>query len=269
MIGFLIRKNFYDFWDNLFRMMIVNFGFLASASITVFLPSFLPELLGVDSAHPGMTVALMVMLALGFLWCCVYFSALALSVKEISDYRAFGFRDFLRNLKEGWVAGILFGLLGIAVAVVLYIGIPFYLRMNSIVGILIAAVLFWSAIILFLALQFWFPVRARLDKRPMKILKKCFLILMDNPGLAIFLAITNTLTLAVSTFTVIGLLLVGPAATLLFLDQALRLRLYKYDWLEAHPEADRRKIPWEELIAEDREKTGTRSLRSFIFPWKD
>jgi hypothetical protein len=38
---------------------------------------------------------------------------------------------------------------------------------------------------------------------------------------------------------------------------------------KAHPDADRRHIPWEELLAEDREKTGTRSLRSFIFPWKD
>ena len=31
----------------------------------------------------------------------------------------------------------------------------------------------------------------------------------------------------------------------------------------------RRKIPWDAILIEEREKTGTRSLKSFIFPWKD
>lgn len=267
MIGFLIRKNFYDFWDNLFRMMIVNFGFIASVGVTMLAPAFLPELLGLATDSTAATVVMTVLVGAGFLWTCVYLSAMALSVKEVSDYKSFGFKDFLNNLKEGWVAGILFGLMIIAMVVVLFTGLPFYLRMNSLLGVFIAAILFWSAFIIILALQFWFPIRSRLDKRPMKILKKCFLILMDNPALAFFLLITNTITLFLST--IIGFLLPGPAAALLFLDQALRLRLYKYDWLEEHPDANRRKIPWEELIAEDREKTGTRSLRSFIFPWKD
>ena len=54
---------------------------------------------------------------------------------------------------------------------------------------------------------------------------------------------------------------------------ALRLRLYKYDWLEEHPdyENDRDKradVPWDQLIADDKESLGERKLLSFIFPWK-
>jgi len=49
----------------------------------------------------------------------------------------------------------------------------------------------------------------------------------------------------------------------------VRLRLLKYDWLEAHPDANRKKIPWDELLIEEREKTGTRTLKNLIFPWKD
>ena len=56
-------------------------------------------------------------------------------------------------------------------------------------------------------------------------------------------------------------------------QNALRIRLYKYDYLEEHPELktkkERRQIPWEELIYEDRETLGPRKLRSFLFPWKD
>jgi hypothetical protein len=54
---------------------------------------------------------------------------------------------------------------------------------------------------------------------------------------------------------------------------ALRLRLYKYDYLEAHPEIktakERRIIPWDELIQEDKDALGPRSFKSFIFPWKE
>jgi hypothetical protein len=43
--------------------------------------------------------------------------------------------------------------------------------------------------------------------------------------------------------------------------------------LEEHPELktkkERKNIPWEELIYEDRETLGPRTFRSFLFPWKD
>jgi hypothetical protein len=67
----------------------------------------------------------------------------------------------------------------------------------------------------------------------------------------------------------LGFLAPGPAGVLLFLDEGLRLRLLKYDWLEANPDANRRKVPWDALLIEEREKTGTRSFKNFIFPWKD
>jgi hypothetical protein len=57
----------------------------------------------------------------------------------------------------------------------------------------------------------------------------------------------------------------------------------KYDWLEenakepalageaADPAAKpkRPQIPWDALLIDERERTGTRSFKSFIFPWKD
>ena len=54
---------------------------------------------------------------------------------------------------------------------------------------------------------------------------------------------------------------------------ALRVLLYKYDYLEEHPElktrSQRRQIPWNDLLAEDRDILGPRPIRSFLFPWKD
>jgi hypothetical protein len=145
--------------------------------------------------------------------------------------------------------------------------IPFYLSMNSMAGLFFAAVIFWTFIAGLLALQFFLPVYFRLDRKIPKALKKCFLICFDNPLFCVFSLLHNAVLLILSAL--LAFLLPGPAGALLYLDQALRLRLLKYDWLEANPQAPRGKIPWDLILVEEREKTGSRSLRNLIFPWKD
>jgi len=203
----------------------------------------------------------------GVLWCFVYLSAAALSLKAISDYSDFGFADFFANLKIIWPMGLFIGGLACLSYLLFTVVIPFYLSMNSMPGLLLAALVFWVQIIVVLAMQFFFAVRARLDTNLIKIIKKCFIIFLDNPLFCIFTLIHNLVMLILSGF--LAFLFPGPAAILLFLDEGLRLRLLKYDWLEANPQANRREIPWDELLNDDKEKTGTRSIRGLFFPWKD
>jgi len=255
--GFLLKKNFFDHWDNIFKIIFVNIGFIASVAFPVFVPMLF---------EPVPLIGMAFML-IGFLWCFVYLSAAALTLKAISDYGSFGFADFFGNFKAAWPAGLFLGGIAFAGHLVFTMVIPFYLSMYSLVGLLLAAVIFWSMIVALLSLQFFFAIRARLDTSLLKVTKKCFIIFFDNPLFCIFTLIHNVVTLALSAF--VAFLVPGPAGILLFLDQGLRLRLMKYDWLEANPDADRRKIPWEEILFDEEEKTGTRSLRNFIFPWKD
>jgi hypothetical protein len=276
MIGFLIKKTFFDLWDNMLRIVLLNLGFVLSLAIPIVLPGFIPI--------PVLTI---VIALAGLLWCFVYLAAVALSVKAISDHKIFGFADFWANLKAGRQAGMVMGLICFSFFAVVKYTIPFYLRMNSIVGLLLSAVIFWTLVVALVSFQFFFAIRSRLDTKPLKIIKKCFIIFFDNSGFSIFSLLHTMLTLALSVF--FALLLPGPAGMLLFLDEGLRLRLMKYDWLEtvskgdatsgdASPEgtnpppADpprRQRIPWDVILIEEREKTGTRSLRNFIFPWKD
>jgi len=264
MIGFLIKKTVYDLWDNMFRIVLLNLGFIVSLAVPIILPGYIP--------HFILSVAVLI---LGVFWCCIYLAAIALSVKAVSDYKVFGFADFRANLKAAWPAGAIMALIGFFMYLVLRLIIPFYLDIGSLVGLLLAALIFWSLILALVALQFFLAIRARLDTKPIKILKKCFIIFFDNPGFSIFSLLYTLVTLAVSL--VFALLLPGPAGLLLFLDEGLRLRLLKYDWLETvSPEENaaagltkRRRIPWDALLIEEREKTGSRTLRNFIFPWKD
>jgi len=261
MIGFLIKKTIYDLWDNMFRIVLLNLGFIVSLTIPIILPGYIPI--------PILAIAVA---AIGALWCFVYLAAAALSLKAVSDYGVFGFADFKANLKAGWPAGMVLCLIGFFFFLVMRLIIPFYLDLGSLVGLLLAALIFWSLILALVSFQFYFAIRARLDSKPIKILKKCFIIFFDNPGFSIFSLLYTLVTLVLSL--IFALLLPGPAGLLLFLDEGLRLRLLKYDWLEENPLPDgsppkRQKIPWDALLIEDREKTGNRTLRNFIFPWKD
>ena len=257
MILFLIKKNFFDLWDNLFKVAIVNIGFIASLAFPVFVPMLLAPL----------PVLEIVVQLLGILWCFVYLGTAAMSLKALSDYSNFGFADFFANLKEYWPVGLILGGLVCLGYLLCTVVIPFYIGMKSMFGLLLAAIIFWTLVTALLALQFFFAVRARLDTKIRKVIKKCFIIFFDNPAFCIFTLIHNIVVLTLSVF--VAFLFPGPAGILLFLDEGLRLRLLKYDWLEANPEAKRSRIPWDALLIDERERTGTRSLRSFIFPWKD
>ncbi|HAE21965.1 MAG TPA: hypothetical protein DCG47_06530 [Spirochaetaceae bacterium] len=257
MIGFLLKKSFYGLWDNLYRLAMINVGFI----VTVILPLMASAAL---ASIPALSIA--IALACLF-WVGLYLTATSRAVSAFVDGRSFGFADFFGELRSGLKTGALVALFGLALVLVVLIVIPFYAAMNSALGIFIAALSFWALLFGVLGLQFFLPFRSRMDGGARKLAKKSFLILLDNTGFALVTALYTLLLSALSLFFVF--LIPGPAGVLLVLDESLRLRLLKYDYLEAHPQADRRKLPWNDILEEEREKTGTRSLRNLIFPWKD
>ncbi|MDR2802782.1 MAG: hypothetical protein LBB22_00645 [Treponema sp.] len=269
MIGFLLKKTFFDIWDNAFRLALLNIGFIASVLIFPLIHRVLEELLPLFSAFSGVIPSAVsgALFFLGAIWCSIYLAAAALCVKNISDYSVFDFKDFKRALFAVYPCGIAYGVFFCVTAVLFIFVIPFYLLMNNPAGILITSILFWTVVVSAAAFQYFFAVRARLAVKNAKIIKKCFLLFIDNPLFFIGTACLTLIFLAISAF--IAFLLPGPAGAMLFLDEALRLRLLKYDWLEKNAEAGRKYIPWDTVLAEEREKNKGRTIKNSIFPWKD
>jgi hypothetical protein len=255
MFGFLIKKTFYDLWDNLFKIALINLGFLA-----LFIAGIAASAL--FKSAPLLSMAIM---ALCLLCCCVYLSASSLCLKALSDYSSMDFAGFPGNLAAAWPAGILWGVLCLLGSFLGATAIPFYFSLGSFAGLLLGCFLLWTMLAAALAMQFYLPGRARLNAGPFKIIKKCFFIFFDNTFFCILVGAASLSILALSL--PLFMLLPGPAGLLLFLDEALRIRLLKYDWLEGHP--GHRKIPWDTLLEDEREKTGNRSLKGLLFPWKD
>ena len=257
MIGFFIKKSFFDGWDHLFTVMLLNLGFIAAAAIGMVLPGAF----GLSDPAAGVFIA--VSLAAASVW----FSTCIYALKDVSDFGSFRLRDLGAHLKHGLLPGLQVGAFAIACYFILSIGLPFYISLGGIIGALAAGVVFWCSIVLILALQYYIPLRARLGGGLRKNLRKSFIVFFDNPGFSLFLFLYGAVNLALSLC--LAFLIPGFAGLALAENVALRLRLFKYDWLEEHPGESRRAIPWDELLEEDRELVGKRTLKGMFFPWKE
>ncbi len=263
MFSFLIKKTFFDLWDNLFRVILMNLGYIAVVGLAVLVPSGLSYL----AFLPGpVAVGLAILIPLAIL--SVYTGAASHMCRAIADYQEPGFRDFLQHLRATWLPSLLFALVNAAVGFFLTVAMPFYLRMPARwVGAVAFAFLFWVAVIWAFAIQYFFPLQSQVNTDFRKNMRKIFLLFFDNTMFSIGLAIGFVAIVVLSGFT--AFMLPGLAAALLWHNEGLKLRMYKYDWVEANPGADRKKIPWDALLVEDKERVGKRTLRGMIFPWKE
>jgi hypothetical protein len=255
MFGFLIKKAFFDMWDNMFRVVILNLGYILVAG------AFVGVMELAASATPYLLLGLIPCLALLF----VYSGAASHMAREISDYGTPGFRDFWGYVRKTAPTSLLLaGIVGLHIFILSYV---FYGGLQSQLGLVALAFIFWISLMWGLACLYFFPIQSRMDTDIRKIIRKMLLLFFDNTVFTIGLGLGALVVLVVSAFT--AFLLPGIATILVWLNVGLKLRLYKYDYLEQHPEANRRKIPWDALLIDDRERVGKRTLRGMIFPWKE
>lgn len=255
MFGFLIKKSFWDLWDNMGRILFVNLIFIA-----LFLGFY-----GTTYIAQFSLVAATFCLAVLYAALLIYLGAAAAYVKGISNFRPPEVKSFFSNIKTSWKNSLLGGLVFTAVMALTLLGMRFYSALGGIMGLVGAIFLFWVFVTVNLAAIYYLPVVNRLESTFFKMIKKCFLIFLDNPfvTIGVFLGLLFNMVLSVLTVFLIP----GPAGALLWLDNNLRLLIYKYDYLEENPDAGK-KIPWRALFLDDNEKIGPRTFRNTIFPWK-
>ena len=265
MILYLLKKNFCDGWDNMLSLVVPNV-------IMTLLAVVLWVVYGTINASGNMLIGMLcTVLLLGVFMIAV--SAYGENAKRLANFGLGSVKDYFSEIAPNAKSGFLFGALCGAIVIMGSVGIPYYMSMfrgGNLIGIFFAACVFWCVFIAILSLQWFVPIRTLLKDNFKVSLRKCFIIFFDNPGLSLFLFLYHCALALLSVF----LLGCAPGVTgiLISLTNALKVLLYKYDYLEAHPEItgrSRRKIPWNDLLAADKETLGPRTLRSFIFPWKD
>lgn len=257
MIFFLIKKVFFDAWDNLITIVLFNIGFaaiIAGASYIAFL---------FEPAGAGYFITIIVSV---FIF-NIYAGAVSGYVGDLVQYKSIELKDFPDYIKKIWKPAVIISCISIFQIAALFIGFPFYFSVGGLPGLTGLVTLFWISVLWWAAVQYFFSVAFQLEDSIKKQLKKSFIILLDNTLFSIFLGIYTIIIFGISFFT--ALLIPGITVVLLAQQAALKLRLYKYDYFEENSESSRKNIPWNALLFKEKEKIGTRTLKGMIFPWKE
>ncbi len=258
MIGFFIKKAFFDGWDNLLGLVGYNLGYLV-----VLLGAYgALEVLAVSS---WLGIALLIVVsALN----SAYSGTVSYLVKQYAWYQKPAFAEIKMAFLDSWRHSVLHFLINTMLLLVAFVVLPFYLSAQSMLMFAIAVVLFWVALACLMAMMYYFPLAAQMPRdNPRKTLKKSFMVLGDNMGFSIFLGLYSIVGTALTV--VFATIIPGVAGMSLGHQVAMKLLMFKYDYLEEHPDTKKRQVPWEELLFEERERVGKRTLRGMIFPWKE
>ncbi|MDR0409871.1 MAG: hypothetical protein LBH18_05680, partial [Spirochaetaceae bacterium] len=129
MVTFILKKTFFDIWDNAPRLALINAGFAASVSFFL----FIHWLLELSTPLPSAVSACL--FVTGVLWCSVYLAASAMCVRKISDYTVFDFKDFLQALRSACRCGIAYGIFVCTASIIFIFIIPFYLLIGNAAGL--------------------------------------------------------------------------------------------------------------------------------------
>jgi len=259
MFFLLLKKSFFDAWDNLGSLIIGNIGFFLIAAVGIW-----PMMKILENGSTAGFLLMLIIIPLLFLAGGLLSGVMSM----VTDYQRISWSDIPDIFRNTWKASLLISLISMGFFSMSIFGMTYYTSMKSMLSLAASALLFWITVGVYLSLIWFFPVRNRLSGGFRKSIKKSALIMFDNIGLTLFLGfIIIPLNLILWPFTAFGAF--GPAGIQLFMNSALRLLILKYDWFELNPEAKRRDLPWYELLVEEKERVGKRTLKGMIFPWKE
>ena len=245
-------------WDNLLTIILLNIVLL------LFLGLLLLPLPLIGQLHPAFVVLYIIISLILFI---MLFGITSGYTMEISDYKKPGIKAFISYFKLSWKYSIVQSFFTIILILIALFVIPYYFLRGTIIDLILCGIVFWTSITIVLALLYFLPVSLRLNKGIKKSIRNSFLLLFDNTLFSILSLSVSLFLLIISLFTIY--LIPGLVTLTLWTNVCLKILLYKYDYIEANPDVNRKKIPWKELIIEDEKKVGKRTLRGMIFPWKE
>ncbi len=257
MIGFFIKKSFFDGWDNFLQLVLQN---LVYTSLLIGAVALL-YLLGTSQA------VFYLLITLSFLVYSLLRGGTAEVCKNYSCYISETWKPFLKGIKRNFGHSLFFFLVLMILFFMVAFTIPFYSSFDSVMGLILSVVLFWVLLFFLFALPYYFPLMTHFPgDKSLKTFKKCLIVSFDNPGITLFLLIHILIDAAFSVVT--AGLVPGLSGIMLSESDCMKLLMKKYDWLDENPDKNRKDINWDELLDEEKETIGPRSLKGMIFPWK-
>lgn len=271
MFGFFFKKNVCDIWDNFFYVVVCNIFSIIATFVSGFLFNLI---LMIASERKFKVLYIFIVVIFGcFLLSLVYFSN-GKSAFRIANFDVPRYSDFFLGFQDSIFDAALLGFLEGILIYTTIVSLPYYClkwaETKNLLQAIFASAIFWFLFATLFALQWFLGFRIILGNGFFKSLKKSYILLLDNLGFSLFLFLVNIANILLSILT-FGLFpgLAGIAVTNV---NAFRLLLRKYDWLEtqsAFSTHTSKKIPWADLLADDKTAFGNRTVKGLFFPWLD
>jgi len=259
MFFFLMKKVFFDGWDNLETLVITNLVIFVTGIALIW-----PLLVFPETSLPIFLALLGVITIFG----AMLLGVVSALMSALADYRRVTWADVPRFFKKTWKQCLIFGIAAMCFVMVSLLGIIYYSNFKNLLGIAASVVLFWILIGAYLTGLWYFPARSRLQGNFRILIKKSALLMLDNFLLSLYLGFV-IVPLFLIAWPMTAFTAFGPSGILLYLSSALRLLMCKYAWREGNPGAKRGRVPWLEILADEKERIGKRTLKGMIFPWKE
>lgn len=254
-----IKKAFFDAWDNLAALILSNIVIIAIMMLGLWPMFKIFENNRVEGFLILIALIPLISITLG---------TVSSLMSTLADFRSIMWSDVPTAIKKTWGGSVGLALIVIAASGITVVGMTYYNSLGNLIGIAAAALLFWIMLGVYLASLWFFAVKNRLSGGFFQLLRKSILIMMDNIGLSLFTGLIMVPIQMILWFLTVFMAF-GPTGIQLYLNVSLRLLMFKYDWLEEHPDAKKRDIPWYEILIDEHEKVGKRTLKGMIFPWKE
>jgi len=172
MIGFFIKKSFFDGWDNLYLLAALNGIFL----LVLLLFFAVPVALGA----PMWLIIIAVACAIAVL--SIWDVAVSNAMYAIADGKSVHFADIKAAIPRSAKLGLVMGGINIIYGVALTVALPFYLSQKAMWGVFAGGVLFWTMILAMLILQYVPAIFARDGGTLRQIFRTSLYLFVDNPG---------------------------------------------------------------------------------------
>jgi len=258
MFFFAIKKTFFDLWDHLFFALAVNLVFtlagLGLLSLSYFFQGW--GSVGQLSYAPVPFLIAAVLGGVATFW-----------ARDIAVQGNARVSDAWAHFANSWKPSLAFGAAWLILVAGLTFGVPFYSSVNPVLGFIFGVVMAW-ALFFGAGISLFYPgLNAQIEPKVGKLFKKAFLVFLANPWTSLWMGVVFLLSLVLTVAT-LGFF-PGILGISLWLQVCFKFVMAKYEWIEAHPEENPKKVPWGTILAEDMEKVGPRTLKGLIFPWKD
>ena len=255
MLAIVLKKTAIEIWENAVLVFLGNVGVFGLMFVALVAALGLGASWGVTPMLVGFVLAAAVV---------AYVLIVSADLLDMVCARAEFDREWLHaRARQAGGPAILFSATVLGLGASLWMAASLAGRLSGIPLVISTLLFIWFVLFSVQTLLMLVPLIPQSEYRMIRALRLSGLLVLGNPGYVLVILIV------VIVMTVLSVaVLPGPCGILILLNNAVKLRLKRYEPDPAAAESPQGHTDWNRLLADERERLANVRLRNLLFPWK-